>query len=268
MKPTLPTPNRFRREGGLTLIEILVSSALLLVITLGLTAMFNQTQRAFQTGLRNADVYEGSRATMDLISRDMEQLGRSSTTNLHIVTNGCLPIAQMLPDGSTRMHQFCFLAQINNRWTGIGYKLTNSNGVGMSGLMRFATNYSSSLEAGNLVRDFDLAWGEQLRPVCDGVVHFRVIPFSTNGYPPYDLAGLVNISSFPQPGTFVDPATNYFDFANCVPGYVQLEMAVLEPQTLEQVKGLPSTSQLSYLASHVNRVHVFRQQIPIRAAQR
>src|SRR5690348_10204498 len=62
-------PHR-KYQRGLTLIEILVSSALLLVITLGLTAMFNQTQRAFRMGMESVDVYEGTRAATEMMGRD------------------------------------------------------------------------------------------------------------------------------------------------------------------------------------------------------
>ncbi len=259
-------------ESAMTLLEIMVASALLLVITVGLAAMFNETQRAFRTGLRNADVYEGARATMDLIARDLEQLSRGTYTNFHAIDNPLASPIAVLPDGSLgQLHNFCFLTQISNRWFGVGYKLGSpsmDNGVGVADLFRFSTNYVSLLETSNLIRDFNAAGPADLRHVCSAVVHLRVMPFSTNGYSPYDLYGGTNIDSFPQPGTSVGVNTNFFDFGGVIPGYIHVEMALMEPQNYDQVRALPFPAQKQYVVDHSHRVHVFRQQIPIRAAQR
>ena len=274
MKTVFTSSNRVNKRG-MTLMEVLVASALLLVITIGLATMFHETQRAFRTSLKNADVYEGARATMDLISRDLEQINRGPYTNFHVIDNPLAPPIAVLPDGSLgQLHDFCFLTQISNRWMGVGYKLTSpfmTNGVGVAELLRFSTNYPSLLETSNLIKDFNAATPDQLRQVANAVVHMRLMPFSTNGYTPYDLFGNTNINSFPQPGTSVGVNTNFFDFGNCVPAYVQVEMAVMEPQNFEQFRGLPPTPnsiQKQYVVDHAHRVHVFRQQIPIRAAQR
>ena len=54
-------PARLRR-GAFTLIEIMVTVALLSFIILGLMAMFHQTQRAFRNSITQTDVLEGARA--------------------------------------------------------------------------------------------------------------------------------------------------------------------------------------------------------------
>jgi prepilin-type N-terminal cleavage/methylation domain-containing protein len=287
MKIALQHNQSRRDQRGLTLIEILVSSALLLVITLGLTAMFGQTQRAFRTGLRNADVYEGARAALDLMSRDLEQMSKGPSTNFHVreaFVNGAVvpPIDGVLANDRTRLQEFCFLTQISNRWFGIGYRLDSlamSNKAGVGHLYRFMSNYPSLTEASNLVSDFENPLPERLRHVYDGLVHFRVTPYATNGYSPYDTNGFLNINSFPNPGTYVstvlpDGPTNYFDFSNCVPGYVMVEMAVLDPQSYQQFQSIPypqsppPVAHINYVKNHSYNVHVFRQQVPIRSAQR
>src|SRR5947207_12610645 len=60
----------FRSPGspGFSLIEIMVTVSLLTFIILGLLLMFNQTQRAFRTGMTQTDVLEAGRATMDMLS--------------------------------------------------------------------------------------------------------------------------------------------------------------------------------------------------------
>ena len=62
-----------RAERALTLLEMMVAMSLLLIIVLGLYAMFDQTQRAFRSGLTQTDVLESQRAAMDIMARDLEQ---------------------------------------------------------------------------------------------------------------------------------------------------------------------------------------------------
>ena len=57
-----------------SLIEILVTVAILSVIILGLVAMFNQTRRAFTSSMTQVDVLESGRSAADLLSRELEQV--------------------------------------------------------------------------------------------------------------------------------------------------------------------------------------------------
>src|SRR5450631_107530 len=66
-----------RKCGAFTLVEIMVTVALLAVIILGLVAMFNQTRRAFTSSLTQVDVLESGRAAADLVGREMEQMAAS-----------------------------------------------------------------------------------------------------------------------------------------------------------------------------------------------
>ena len=97
-----------QRRAGLTLLEILVSVALLVVIVLGLTAMFNQTQRAFRSGLVNVDVMEGGRSAVELIGREMEQIepsllsvGTNFFSQLQQGGGTFSPIVLTVPGGNT-----------------------------------------------------------------------------------------------------------------------------------------------------------------------
>ena len=82
--------------------------------------------------------------------------------------------------------------------------------------------------------------------VIDGVVHFNLIPYDTNGVP----------LSF----------TNVYT-ANFFPAYVDMELGIVEPKTLDQFRArldkLPGVAQ-NYLTNRVERVHMFKQRIPIR----
>src|SRR5437868_14780146 len=64
-------------SSAFTLIEIMIVAVLLTVIVLGLLAMFQQTQKAFRVGMTQTDVLESGRATMHLITRDLEHIAAS-----------------------------------------------------------------------------------------------------------------------------------------------------------------------------------------------
>ena len=113
-------PSSFARTPrGFSLIEILVAVALLVVIMLGLLAMFYQTQRAFRQGLTQVDVLENGRTAMQLIIRELQGLSPSrvaGTTNLlaENISNGSTTRTQSLPAGETRaniLHDIIFLTR-------------------------------------------------------------------------------------------------------------------------------------------------------------
>jgi hypothetical protein len=70
--PSASAPSR--RRAGFSLVEILVVVALLIVIILGLVAMFSQTQRAFLSGTTQIDLLESGRTAADFVARDLEQM--------------------------------------------------------------------------------------------------------------------------------------------------------------------------------------------------
>src|ERR1700744_6655417 len=85
----------------------MVVMALLSVIILGLMAMFDQTQKAFRTGMSQTDRLEGGRMFTDLLLRDMEEITPCYQTNgmnfyAQIPNYGAFvgPLVQNLP-GST-----------------------------------------------------------------------------------------------------------------------------------------------------------------------
>ncbi|HPC60329.1 MAG TPA: prepilin-type N-terminal cleavage/methylation domain-containing protein, partial [Verrucomicrobiota bacterium] len=71
MKPffRIPILRRRRRRSAFSLVEILVTVALLSFIVLGLLAMFHQTQRAFRSSITQTDVLEAGRALTEIIGR-------------------------------------------------------------------------------------------------------------------------------------------------------------------------------------------------------
>ena len=61
---------------------------------------------------------------------------------------------------------------------------------------------------------------------------------------------------------------------NSLPSYLDVELAILEPQALEQLRSLPYVPTLSqdeqpavkFLKRQLTKIHIFRQRIPIRNA--
>jgi prepilin-type N-terminal cleavage/methylation domain-containing protein len=153
------------RCRGLTLIEIMVTVTLLVVIILGLTAMFNQTRKAFTVGLSNVEYQDAGRAAMDLITRDLQQMAPTyyskfeynqyllnpftyvATNGLNFYASPSLGVANhewpMIGGDVTNfsLGSLFFVTRYNQQWSAIGYRLIKSditNGVGT--LYRFSTN--------------------------------------------------------------------------------------------------------------------------------
>ncbi len=62
---------------------MLVSTAMLAFIVLGLTAMFVQTQKVFKTGIKQTTVTDAGRAIIDMIASDLSQMSDPHFTNVY-----------------------------------------------------------------------------------------------------------------------------------------------------------------------------------------
>jgi len=122
-------------------------------------------------------------------------------------------------------------------------------------------------------------------PIADGVIHFRISPYDQLGRPLghgslyYDPLGL-NLERLgaagqalfsvatdrPLDGTLMQDRDGHsqVQFYGALPDYFDLEMAVVEPQVLKQVRALPKAAQANYLGRQIGKVTLFRQRIPIR----
>lgn len=295
-----------RRQSGLTLVEILVASALLLFISLGLTAMFSQAQRAFKGGLKQVNVLEAGRAAFEVVVRDFSMAKASETPgtiNLFAGTRGRslndLPVADPNVLLRTNYLQDLFLMTHDTQWQGIGYRVlqpvdptsnpTTNTFVGVGTLYRFSTN--SHLVDTN--RFFDtflqtplrtlLGIGSPpnpnpaMRKIIDGVVHFRVTLF--------DAAGKKITNNVPDqievfPVVAYDNELVSVFRGSALPVMVEIELGVLEPTAYETLKpilaiaatkpdgGDPAvTAARDFIKRNGGRIHIFRQQIPIRPAR-
>ena len=298
----------------------MVTVGLLTFIILGLLLMFNQTQRAFRTGMTQTDVLEAGRATMDIVSRELEQMSPSEapdfidqngirrratnffvepSTNFYPMASPYAfswtdPLVQELPSNNMSrtnlIQRFFFLTKLNQDWLGTGYEVLPDDGNGCVGtLYRYsATNYPRG-NILNLSAQFPLTPSTNLSRIADGIVHLRLRAFAKNGYLvttnlvtgtnaafalradgtytniPNALA--YNSSAYQSSGDFRQAAC-YF-MSNALPGYVELELGVLEPQVLQKYRSIPvAGTARQYLSNHVAQVHIFRQRIPVRNVDR
>jgi hypothetical protein len=269
---------RLGRQSGLTLLEILVSSTLLVVIVLGLTAMFAQTQRAFRGGMRQVDVLEGGRAAMEMIARDLEQITAwqvGTNLSLYAGLRRTDPQAVSLESGQTLALQNIFFLSQSTNWNGLGYMVLDpedrlNKGVLFGTLHRYRTN-AARLTDNTFFRGFnsdaDRLWTDrQISRILDGVVHFQVHFYDPQGnyWNPIIMSNSnVQVKTDYIPGTY-----EYTFHGTELPGFLEVELGIIEPPVLERMKAMPPGAQSAFLARQAGRIHFFRQQIPIRNATR
>jgi hypothetical protein len=246
-------------------------------------------------------VFDSGRAASDMISRELEELsacGLKGRPNLQAVRTD-RPFVQtemdnMTPLRTNVLQEVFFLTRFTNKWTGLGYRVVAVDGVGT--LYRFATAVNDrQLAENDLVTRFRAAGfnpqtgavSTNLHRVSDGIVHFRLLAYDQSGRR-LDVNEPLGFTNFPrlvlQPSqnpptnsaatVFLRPdhpqppnQTDFFFTSNALPAYVELEIGVLERTTFEQylaVRGTPLAPK--FLRERANKVHLFRERIPIRTA--
>ncbi len=223
-------PEQARTGGGpsagpsrpaFSLIELMVAVGLLSLIVLGLLQAFNQTQKAFRTGINQGDVMEAGRATMDMMARELSQMTPSGAPDTLIngyryrATNffsepspffigaaGYTPLEQGLPSmpnnvlRTNTIQRFFFLTRLNQDWLGTGYEvLPDDPSNPMVGtLYRFASTArylgranDPSARFRNEARKAFLQSAAglpvtNLNRIADGIVHLRVRAYAHNGF--------------------------------------------------------------------------------------
>lgn len=221
----LNSDSRAKRSGlsdakAFTVVEMMVAVTITTVITLALSAVFGQVQKAFRAGIQQVDVYEAGRATSDMTVKDLESmvaLGSIDFTNFWTVPfqPGMYNSLGSLSEGAgfqTIQQEFLVFQEYNNVIKAVGYRLIpdRRNGaidysqaedfIRVSRLYRFEAPVSrTALERSpNLVwesivnaflrdpsaeiRDAETASvAYQFQEITDGVVHFRATPFHLSG---------------------------------------------------------------------------------------
>ena len=305
-----------------TLVEILITVALLAIMTVGLFAVFGQVQRAFRSGMAQSDRLEAGRAVTELLPREFEQIIPSGApypngVNFYARVLDSKPLTQSLPGTSimrTNLLQDCFiLLRQNQTWVGIGYCVRTSDANGHlylpetgsgSGQMGVGSLYRYSATLNVLRSDGLPADPSQLfsnfvtyaaqpgstlisNRICDGVVHFYLGTYATNGFPiVFGTRSGTNVAWFRPDAFSVNPfyitvrdaltvpnysypgnlAALYF-LSNAVPASVELQLGILEQPSFERYNSIGApAARLAYLQREEisGRVHLFRQRIPIR----
>jgi prepilin-type N-terminal cleavage/methylation domain-containing protein len=277
-----------RFKQAFSLIEILVAVTLLSVITIGLLAMFYQTQKAFRIGTSQVDVLESGRAAMQLICRDLQQM---HTSNIDDVTNFFArvdsgPLTMDLPGGGWRTNVFqdvSFLTREGDTWSGISYRVHHTNqGAGTLYRAIASTNVSMVITQANasgqrqrrtvsdlsasVCRIFPNDWTPDQPPVAlglpelrfdqvaAGVVHFRVFAYTETGV-------LYNSTNY------VSGKGEVYHMRNFVPAYLDVELAILDPKGMKQVERRRDVQARDYVATQAYRTHLFRQRVHLTARQ-
>jgi hypothetical protein len=209
-----PQPSTIHRRSGLSLIEILVTVTLLVVIILGLTAMFNQTRKAFTVGLGNVDYQDAGRTAMDLISRELEQMTPTdygfltaspaggyyaSGLNFYadVSPSFTLTPPNTLPNVTWTMAagditnfsigRLYFVTRYNQQLNVVGYRLlTNQDITGVGTLYRYGYNNVDPMRLmgtnnNDFIHDFLGATPTSTNRVVDGVVDFRIRAYDRDG---------------------------------------------------------------------------------------
>src|SRR5258708_15770603 len=251
------------------------------LIILGLLVMFNQTQRAFVGSMPQVDVMEAGRHFMAMIGREIEQLTPSQsrwTTNFFAElsptfhSTGVMPMRQALPGTAAIptlrtnvVQRFFFLSKVNQDWYGTGYLvIPDRPNAGVGTLYRFSTN-RTLYNSASWSRDFLNSPLTNLNRIADGVVHLRAMAYDVNGalitpLRPQTLRNTSRTWDIVMP----DQMDCYFT-NNATPAYVELELGILEPRTLERWRSLlDPIPQQRFLSNHIAEVHLFRQRFSLR----
>ncbi len=204
---------RGRAAAAFTVMELMLSIAIMTVIVIALYTVFDQTQRALRSTMSQVDVLEGIRSSADLVGREVEGAGHLPVlgyTNLYVTRNARSVPAKLdrLAGGellTTVLQDMLFHVKVGEQWAAIGYwvgpRETNSTDrFAVGRLYRFATNLApaqvramadriSSTEAERNAPMLAF-WNPVTRlalsaPVVDGIVHFRVIAYRADGTPLY-----------------------------------------------------------------------------------
>jgi hypothetical protein len=261
---------------------MLVSTAMLSFIVLGLTAMLIQTQKAFKTGIKQNTITDSGRSIMDMITSDLRQMSdahNSNEINFFWGTPGIAMITN-IENGviirTNELNDIFMLEHTNTTWLGVGYAVSNYvPGLGIGALYRYEiiTNALAPTFTNNLYMPFHTNLISQNPPfpnsywhkVADGVIDLRIRAFDQFGNEnDYNPSG----PSFSYPILANGP---FYPATNTLPNSVELEFGILEPDTLVQVRGLSgsATALQNFLSTNAApKMEVFRQRVTIAAATR
>lgn len=258
---------------------------LLTVIVVGLMATLNQAQRALRASGVQTDALENGRAFLNILNREMQEMVQLPplVTNVFrfasVYRTDAKKLIQNVPGNSklqrtNELQSFCFVVPSKES---TGYKAifydfqkTSIQNRRIGSLYRSertfplwrATNDLASLQA-----DF-IAWRysaerntNDFTKLLDGVIHMSFQPYEvTNGYPV-----LPQTAGYPRGFYFANGRSAPLHY---VPGAIEIELGLLDSDTLKRVKSISSDSAIeSYISDRSGNVQLFRQRITIPTRQ-
>lgn len=216
MNPRPPTPAaaQARRCLAFSLMELLLAMGIMTVLIGALYGMFHHTQKALRANVTQVDVLEAGRATMSVLTLDLEQTAPSRLrfeTNLYVSmspllllprdtarqkamyyeTNpppdfsGYKPVVQtLMAGGATRtnvLSEVYLLSRVGERFVGTSYRVINvANGIGT--LARYSRELPVRLMTyGHLSSNVLTAPASSYAQLADGVIHFRLQAYDGDG---------------------------------------------------------------------------------------
>jgi len=264
-----------RTGRAFSLLEVLVVVALLSFIILGLMMMFGQVQRAYKLGTTQVDILESGRMIADQLNRELAQASpshRSNGVNFYARITSAQPLLQTLPgapstERTNLLGALFFLTRENQRWTGIGYLVADTNQAGMGALYRYETNAPFASDPALLFDEFTRAGLPQMSKMVDGVVEFKVRAFDPNGVWLTGLNRTNIIAEWPvTPGLLGVGEMEYYLFrSNAIPASVEVELGVLEDAAIARARAFPTAiARRKFLQDQAASVHVFRTRTSLR----
>jgi predicted transcriptional regulator with HTH domain len=256
---------------------MLVSTAMLAFIVLGLTAMFVQTQKVFKTGIKQTTVTDAGRTIIDMIASDLSQMSDPHFTNVNgypyfsppnfpspptlnwawsgldlvqVVTNNGVPVYR-----TNELEDIFAMVQTNNTWVGVGYAVSNwfnntNNGSpfpGVGTLYRYSTNITAPLTITNppLINGFLSAINGTFincHRIADGVVHLKIYAYDAGGNETQREwladSGQISLQTFQYPVVVTNSTIPVTYQTNYLPRSIDIELGILEPEAFEHVRAL------------------------------
>jgi prepilin-type N-terminal cleavage/methylation domain-containing protein len=257
------------QPGGFSLIEIMLAVALMTIIMLGLLAMFYQTQRAMRVGTAQVDVMSTGDAVMQMIARELKETTAGNVDSVNLFTTNRYVVLEMPRSfgnpQTNYLKDLFFLRRLHDEWVGTGYyiePIANDGGAGV--LYRFENRIGVWENQPNdlLFDQFQNPDPKMVHRLADRVTHFQIRAFNADGSNIFGNGRFANRNNL---------GDLHFE-ERLVPAYLDVELGVLEPKAYDRFRARYDTNNVAasttvafnYLSEQVDRMHLFRQRIPIR----
>jgi len=256
-------PNR----AGLTLVEVMVAVSVGMIIVFVTFVIFNKTQKVWRAGRDSTHVLETGRAVMDMVADDLSRLSMDpyQTQGMHFRSFNyrAYPVHTNL--FTFRQHRSEVTKFVNSRvvftthhkdrgFEVNEYRLYSSTNAAAYNTNVVGTLYKYTYPLGtNWILPSQLfsrpGFGAGFQKVADGVVHLQVRAVSPRHLDPG--RALMENPRFTGP---------------VLPTHLELELGILEDKLTREISGREPdfNHQLTNITKHLDRVHLFRQLIPIR----